>query len=577
MCIRDRVSTQSTWEEQKEEKSRRASKASLPRSSLSRLSLARASRSKASLSKKSQENIAGLPGLVVAEEQDQELGKQRDPWRDVEEVAFYNEDINEILVKSSRLGPPVETALAAQIQDYIVDNSKLEVPDNTTEVKPFHDEDFEKHLKNVIKLQVDVPDESMMESKTITDPQISQSPQKPPSRISGKRLSRLETTPLGPKTFGETTSFDSSKEGRRKSEVKIPNINLEPASPLKSLGLESGMMESQKMNESAFGLVTSSPMLPEKRIQRELTKLEELGGSFVVVLYTMYPTVIAAALKLFKCSELDSYTGESYLSFQPDIRCWDGPHWFLVLTTGVPSLLIWGVGFPTFWLYFSHRSYKLRDEVMSVIGKFMDYYSKECYFWEAIVYFEKLIVMGITVAIYEFDMDAKVIIVVLTLSIFYFMQLRYLPIIFADMNSLESYSFLVAIFTITVGNVSVEPGNSPGVKFFLQTVIRIFNYIFFIYWTALFITSLFGEKILQIAFVKKALEKIRPYLRRGRKNYMSASLNGSEFKAGVVSKNMEESRNNMSNSQNMNQSFDMNKSSMMLASGFQVKPAEVSS
>ena len=68
--------------------------------------------------------------------------------------------------------------------------------------------------------------------------------------------------------------------------------------------------------------------------------------SSIVILLTLHPTLVKQVLAFFKCSNL--ILGSTYLLADIDIKCGSSDHNVMLLGLGIPALIIYILGIPTF-------------------------------------------------------------------------------------------------------------------------------------------------------------------------------------------------------------------------------------
>lgn len=76
--------------------------------------------------------------------------------------------------------------------------------------------------------------------------------------------------------------------------------------------------------------------------------------AFVVILFSLHPTLTKFLFGVYDCIELDS--GEYWLKNDLSIRCWSGAHLRQALTIALPAILIWVVFLPLLMLLILFRN-----------------------------------------------------------------------------------------------------------------------------------------------------------------------------------------------------------------------------
>lgn len=57
------------------------------------------------------------------------------------------------------------------------------------------------------------------------------------------------------------------------------------------------------------------------------------------------PPVTSTSFSIFNCRDIFN-DGDTYLTKDNDIKCWDGDHAFYANYIGIPTVLVWIIGLP---------------------------------------------------------------------------------------------------------------------------------------------------------------------------------------------------------------------------------------
>ena len=87
--------------------------------------------------------------------------------------------------------------------------------------------------------------------------------------------------------------------------------------------------------------------------------LKWMTTAFVVVVFTLHPTLSKFLFGLFNCIEINS--GEYWLRENMDMQCWTGKHLKWALTIGGPSIIVWVILVPTLLLLILKKNKPLLD------------------------------------------------------------------------------------------------------------------------------------------------------------------------------------------------------------------------
>eukprot|EP01017_Pseudomicrothorax_dubius_P008827 TRINITY_DN12924_c0_g1_i1.p1 TRINITY_DN12924_c0_g1~~TRINITY_DN12924_c0_g1_i1.p1 ORF type:complete len:199 (+),score=6.07 TRINITY_DN12924_c0_g1_i1:86-682(+) len=185
----------------------------------------------------------------------------------------------------------------------------------------------------------------------------------------------------------------------------------------------------------------------------------------------------------------------------------------------LPILVIWGFGSP---LYFFWEARKRILELAKsrsngrkhvIDGIFLEYYRREWYFWESLVYIQKFLLLLTNGVIGQENLDIKVSCIVIILSIYYFISILIKPARFKSVNDVEGYSFIVIIMSILLGNLSVSEEAGPITKVILTIAMYIANLIYILIWGKRYAISVINEYIVDYPRLAKYLQRYSKYLR----------------------------------------------------------------
>jgi hypothetical protein len=225
-----------------------------------------------------------------------------------------------------------------------------------------------------------------------------------------------------------------------------------------------------------------------------------LHATFIIVAYDIYPELLTVGFDMLKCIQLDSYSNVKFWSQHPSYECWRGDHAILSFSAAVPILVFWGFGTPFYLLYEAYRTYKQKSQKSSeykpnVTEEFMDYYKKEFWYWEFVQFAQKYLVLFVSYITAGLSTDSKVAAIIFIFSVFYFVNMKFEPTIFKDINMLESYSYLLTIVTITLANLAQSSEMGQGFKSLMFIFVLVLNGMYGIFWLITFVQSFYHEAI----------------------------------------------------------------------------------
>lgn len=168
-----------------------------------------------------------------------------------------------------------------------------------------------------------------------------------------------------------------------------------------------------------------------------------------MILYLMYPTLASLCFSLFSCTQLNS-EGHTFLQSNLDIQCWTSKqHQVLIITVGIPLLVIYVIGFPTVIYCKMRKQVKERHtnkEFNKVFGLFFVGLKEDQYFWEiAVNSIRKLLIVASCTFLAHTSHENKVVLGLLIL----FMQTKIVrrcqPYLDPRFNSLELHGIYSAV------------------------------------------------------------------------------------------------------------------------------------
>jgi len=107
-------------------------------------------------------------------------------------------------------------------------------------------------------------------------------------------------------------------------------------------------------------------------------------ATFVVFIFMVYPTITNYTFELFNCIEIDD---AYYLEMDLTLECWISDHLRILFLGGLPSLVIWVVGFPAdiFYILYKHRERLDEKDTLIKYGLFYVALTDKMFYWEIVV------------------------------------------------------------------------------------------------------------------------------------------------------------------------------------------------
>ena len=109
-------------------------------------------------------------------------------------------------------------------------------------------------------------------------------------------------------------------------------------------------------------------------IAYEKTHWESFILSLTVITFALYPTIVRSVFRLLACRQnLEDGNHEMYLQSDLSLPCYDGIHYVMLVFIGLPSFLVYVLGFPlgTYIVLYKNRKNWMDDSVMYKYGMLM--------------------------------------------------------------------------------------------------------------------------------------------------------------------------------------------------------------
>eukprot|EP00948_MAST-09A_sp_MAST-9A-sp1_P000837 g837.t1 len=209
-------------------------------------------------------------------------------------------------------------------------------------------------------------------------------------------------------------------------------------------------------------------------------RTRNLKLSTIVILMTLHPTLVKRILGFFQCTK--PVIGKTYLIADVDIQCRSSTHLTLVLTLGVPALIVYTLGIPA---VAGINLYMNRDNLDDVntrktFGFLYSNYEKKYYFWELIIILRLVAMAGVSV-LFEGNpaMQATLGSQVLFLAMFLHMICR--PFEKDMLDTVETYSLASSVVSLTCGNLLLNRTTPEEWKSFATVLIFLSMFAFTFY------------------------------------------------------------------------------------------------
>lgn len=213
--------------------------------------------------------------------------------------------------------------------------------------------------------------------------------------------------------------------------------------------------------------------------------------------FLSYSFLINTSISFLTCGPISNdpaFEGQEYLAVDPNLRCWQEEHFIGVMLAVGIGLVGWGVAYPMIlWLNMRKSLEKKIQAGMKqskhITGEydektfyfFFKDYKREFYFWECIVFIQKLLLNLFSQGNRWSIGNYMMLINILFLLVYVFFVTKYKPFNFRFINTLELLSLVCCIST----NISMLGLSSKTIgevlKYMFYVIISVVNFIFFGY------------------------------------------------------------------------------------------------
>ena len=200
----------------------------------------------------------------------------------------------------------------------------------------------------------------------------------------------------------------------------------------------------KRFDRGSKGYLTLSDFVAiDGAVQLDMLLLS-VGTAFVLTTYFVYSRVTKSLLSVFSMEEIE---GDMYLKLEVGTPAMSVEHVVMMVLSAV-YLIVFSAGVPLIGLFcmFYLRHQRGERRFTTIAGFLMDGYRVEvAWFWEFVVLLRKLVILGVSLFIWEpfFQSFAAVVVLIVALSI----QLYVHPFELTALNALEIASLTSLLAT----------------------------------------------------------------------------------------------------------------------------------
>jgi hypothetical protein len=212
-----------------------------------------------------------------------------------------------------------------------------------------------------------------------------------------------------PRKSGDMEDHDPDHEAEKTRRVpsRTPQMVLrtgQPQSTSTCLGVGGSFL---KFGKAVLEVVTTKGKpIDVSQLLYNHSDWDRMMLTIVMVLFLLYPTVTKSAMQFFSCVSVNEGSGAAggamtdgavatYLYYDPQQKCWDLRHQEMLLTVGMPMMIVWVVGFPVgvvsmiihAWRHGKLNGFRTRYK----FGQLNSGFRAERWYWFAVVMLRKVV------------------------------------------------------------------------------------------------------------------------------------------------------------------------------------------
>ena len=210
--------------------------------------------------------------------------------------------------------------------------------------------------------------------------------------------------------------------------------------------------------------------------------------SVIVLLLTMQPIVLQAALQLYPCVEVEP--GSLWLLHDMHIACWETEHRNYAFGVALPAIIVWTVAVPVIFFALVFRQRKnLHDNVnIRRIGFLYAGYHPHFFYWEFVVVLRKSLMVMIANLMLTEQSIIQAEMAIGVVWVFTILQYREMPFETRRFNRTESLSLSTSLVTVITGALYLtDLRTQPGAYYCLLVIAFAINAFFLATWLFLFL------------------------------------------------------------------------------------------
>lgn len=213
--------------------------------------------------------------------------------------------------------------------------------------------------------------------------------------------------------------------------------------------------------------------------------------SIVWIILLLHPGITKSTFEMFKWEKIDSLI--SKMKVHMDFEWWSSEHIQWVFLVAFPSIILWIIGMPllAFIILFQNRHNLDKDQIKQYLMLLYQGLHKSVFYWEFINIFRKVILLILSVVVSSVSINYTAMFSIVILVLIGKAQLILEPYRNHKNNQLEMKAIIAGWMTLYCGVLfhNDEQGKYKGFMIMAVWLLIIYNVIFIIEWTYLFLLS----------------------------------------------------------------------------------------
>lgn len=219
--------------------------------------------------------------------------------------------------------------------------------------------------------------------------------------------------------------------------------------------------------------------------------------TLTVIFYLIYPKMVSEVFGVLQCTgDID---GKQYMVVNTKYECFGPEHVQIITFFAIPIIGIWILGVPILIVYCIYKNRKMLDseENLRMWGFWYLGLKRECFYWESLLEFKKLIILLINVDLFQMGQVRQGFVILSVLFFFFYICGRLQPYKVSYLNTAAYFAEMAQFLSFALIMVYLRDGDSEAadnaIFFFLLGVNLFFIVAFFFYYGRYYFRKIYGQ------------------------------------------------------------------------------------